>query len=235
MAGASKSYDKETKSYIFDANTVQLPSNSKVELGLKQSFLVLQCQIPQGSPINIEVGIKTSNNTKKWLMFASAFKEISINTFHIKIPLEQGIPRDTWMNICFDLASFLNLEGVQFGYISLVNIRNSIKLRKIFTLKQPVLSYDLGTGGNGYGKLMLPKALSFPDASYNIDVNPGFVESPFLSKEDDRSTHIATPNVRLSISRVEQQELSTRFGRLIKAQTSGAGERLTKMDEYQSQ
>ena len=88
MTAASKNYDKEMKSFTISANSIQLPANSKFELGLKQPYLVLQCLMSPGVPIHIEVAVKTSTNIKKWLIFASAFKEISINTFHIKVPLE---------------------------------------------------------------------------------------------------------------------------------------------------
>ena len=107
--------------------------------------------------------------------------------------------------MCLDLDSFLQLEGLRFGYVAALNVKNFLRIRRIHTMRQPVAFYSSDIEKGVKSKLMMPKALSIPLASFNIDVNVEFVENPFGldpqekdeygKNHDDRSTKIATPNV----------------------------------------
>lgn len=94
MASGKKVYANEVKGYIFEASSFSFPANTKYELAIRQPYIVLQCFLLEGVPLNIEISVKTDDNNKKRLIFASAFKELSSSTFHIKVPLNEGIPRN---------------------------------------------------------------------------------------------------------------------------------------------
>ena len=53
-----------------------------------------------------------------------------------------------------------------------------MQLRRVFTLKQPLVVYNSDVGNGTRSKLMLPKSLCIPLASFNLDVNVEFVENP---------------------------------------------------------
>jgi len=75
-------------------------------------------------------------------MFNSAFKEFSNSTFHLKIPVDKQIPREKWINLSFDIASFCESINMTFGVITSITVKGACHLRKIFTLRRSICEFD---------------------------------------------------------------------------------------------
>eukprot|EP00347_Sterkiella_histriomuscorum_P019798 403340256 len=139
-----KPFESTMKGYIFTLDgqsKIQVPKDEKESLGLIQPFLVLQIFIPLGKNLHIEVGITDSSKTRRRLIFHSGAKEIVANPLHARIPITQ-FRRNQWMNLCLDIASFTHncFKSVNFRSIDFLEITASCKLRRIFTMKNPL--YD---------------------------------------------------------------------------------------------
>lgn len=111
--------------------------------------------------------------------------------------------------MCIDIDSILSVDNLNFLMISSIQIKGFVKMRRIFTLKQPLGFFDGSEIGRDLikGKVIMPKAISLPIPTYNLDINLDFIEDHQDSlavsgkkiggkrNQDDRSTNIQTPNV----------------------------------------
>ena len=70
-------------------------------------FLVVQVYVPLSKDFAVELGMTDINNSKRRLMISTSFKDLSSTPLHAKLPLNI-LKRDTWLNLCFDLRSFIN-------------------------------------------------------------------------------------------------------------------------------
>lgn len=112
--------------------------------------------------------------------------------------------------MCIDLDSILSVANLNFQTISSLQIKGFVKMRRIFTLKQPLGFFDgagIFDGELVKGKVIMPKNISLPIPTYNLDINLDFIEDSQEGlavngkgmgrkrSQDDRSTKIETPNV----------------------------------------
>ena len=70
-------------------------------------FLVLQVYVPLSKDFAVELVMTDINNSKRRLMLSTSFKDLSSTPLHAKLPLNI-LRRDMWLNLCFDLRSFIN-------------------------------------------------------------------------------------------------------------------------------
>ncbi|XP_044308038.1 protein CFAP20DC isoform X2 [Varanus komodoensis] len=137
-----KEFDKEVKGFVFvlegssQTNKMQLPKETRQNLGLIQQFLVLQIYVPLGKDFSTELLITDLRNIKRRLYLSTIHKELSVTPLHAKIPLFM-IKRKIWCNLCIDLVAFTSgiFKGAVFQSLDGIVISANCKLRKIFTLK----------------------------------------------------------------------------------------------------
>ncbi|XP_041446870.1 protein CFAP20DC-like [Xenopus laevis] len=137
-----KDFDKEVKSFVFvlegssQTNKMQLPKESRHNLGLIQRFLILQLYIPLGQDFSAELLISDLGNIKRRLYLSTVHKELSATPLHAKIPL-LGIKRKIWCNLCIDVVSFTSgiFKGAVFHSLDGIIVSANCKLRKIYTMK----------------------------------------------------------------------------------------------------
>lgn len=79
--------------------------------------------------------------TKRRLIFHSGAKEIVTNPLHARIPINQ-FKRNVWVNLSIDVVAFAHscFKGTNIRSIDLIIVTASCRLRKIFTMKNPL--YD---------------------------------------------------------------------------------------------
>lgn len=72
-------------------------------------FLVLQVYVGSGpnDSFSLEIQIKDKFNSKRRIMLTQSRNEIIKNSTHIKGP-SSFVRRDTWLNFCIDLDSFVS-------------------------------------------------------------------------------------------------------------------------------
>uniref|UniRef100_A0A8D0DV36 CFAP20 domain containing n=1 Tax=Salvator merianae TaxID=96440 RepID=A0A8D0DV36_SALMN len=141
-----KEFDKEVKGFVFvlegssQTNRMQLPKETRQNLGLIQQFLVLQIYVPLGQDFSTELLITDLGNIKRRLYLSTVHKELSVTPLHAKIPLFM-IRRKIWCNLCIDLVAFTSeiFKGAVFQSLDGIIISANCKLRKIFTLKSKPL------------------------------------------------------------------------------------------------
>lgn len=80
--------------YYMELHGISLPSNSNVELGLKQPFVVFQCKLVDNTPLNFEIVVKSTKGDQLRILMTSAFSEYKSTNFHLQIPLNRGVPRN---------------------------------------------------------------------------------------------------------------------------------------------
>jgi hypothetical protein len=95
-----------------------------------------------GKNLHIEVGVTDSAKTKRRLIFHNgAFKDtIVVHPLHARIPIA-AFRRNQWINLSLDISAFAHhcFKGVILRSIDLIVVTASCKLRKIFTMKNPLL------------------------------------------------------------------------------------------------
>lgn len=58
-----------------------------------------------------------------------------------------------------------------------------MKIKKVYSLRQPISVYAAGQDGGHKGKLLMPKSLGLPVETYNIDIDLNFVENNLPSNK----------------------------------------------------
>jgi hypothetical protein len=78
--------------------------------------------------------------TRRRIMFTNGAKEIVMNPLHARIPIHT-FKRGNWVNLCIDVVGFSNFcfKGSTFRSIELVKLQAFCRLRKIFTMKSPII------------------------------------------------------------------------------------------------
>jgi len=138
----SREFDKSIKSYVLllegesTRTKVIIPKDTKQGLCILQSLLVLQLWVPAGLSFSVEVTISDSSNQKRRILLSTSYKDISVTSFHVKIPLTT-IKRELWLNFCLDLKSIVQdcFSGQDFRTIDSIIICANCKLRRVFTLR----------------------------------------------------------------------------------------------------
>lgn len=140
--GGSREFDKSIKSYVLllegesTRTKVVIPKDVKQGLCILQSFLVIQLWVAAGLSFSVEVMISDSSNQKRRILLSTSYKDISVTSFHVKIPLTT-MKRAIWLNFCLDLKSIVEecFKGQCFKTIDNVTICANCKLRRVFTLR----------------------------------------------------------------------------------------------------
>ena len=70
-------------------------------------FFVIQVFVPLSKDFAVELAMADINNRKRRIVLSSSFKDLSSTALHAKLPLSM-MKRDIWVNLCFDLLSFMN-------------------------------------------------------------------------------------------------------------------------------
>ena len=104
--------------------------------------------------------ITDSQKNKRRIYLSTAFKEISSNLLHMKVPLAQ-LPTGQWMNLCFDLEDLVsgNFKGSTFRLLDAIIIHPSCQIRKIFTMKNAPQDTTILNSPSGEE---IPRAYVFP-------------------------------------------------------------------------
>lgn len=103
---------------------------------------MFQIFIPKDKPLHIEIAISDQGKEKRRLIFHSgaASKGIIMNHLHARIPIASFI-RDQWLNLSIDVFAFAHycFKGINIKSIDLIQLTSTCKLRKIFTMRSPLL------------------------------------------------------------------------------------------------
>eukprot|EP00762_Andalucia_godoyi_P008014 ANDGO_03435.mRNA.1 hypothetical protein len=149
-ANQGRSFDKSVKCYVVSiegAMTNRLviaAANANTSLNLIQRYLCFQIFAPLGSPLYFEFGF-TANSNHRRLLFSTAFAKLHASPLHTQVPLGEVVVRNTWNTLCFDMNDLCWLNtggsggliagGSVFAGVDSIAIGPSIKLRKVFTLR----------------------------------------------------------------------------------------------------
>ena len=177
LNGGSREFDKSIKSYVLllegesTRTKVTIPKDTKQSLCLLQSYLVLQLWVATGSSFSLEATITDSMNQKRRILLSTSYKDISVTSFHVKIPLAT-MKRGIWLNFCLDLKSIVEgcFKGQSFKTIDSIVICANCKLRKVFTLRsQPkddfIDNIDMADNGDVSLYEEIPKPMQIIAAS----------------------------------------------------------------------
>ncbi|TRY65044.1 hypothetical protein DNTS_018547 [Danionella cerebrum] len=166
----TKMFDKEVKGFVYSlegnsqTHKMQLPKDSKTTLGLIQTFLILQVNVPLGKDFSAEFLVTDDEHLKRRLYLSTLHKELSATPLHARIPLT-CLKRDIWCNLCIDLNSLTAeiFHGTNFLSLDGIIISACCKLRRIFTMKNEPA--DCGYGDferTNAPKEDIPKNCQFP-------------------------------------------------------------------------
>lgn len=139
-----KSYDRVIKAYCIslDSHTAKLvlPNNGRQHLGLLQRFLVMQCYLCPTQPFTLELVVSDTSRMKRRILFSNSAKDFSCSPLYARVP-NAGFLRGVWVNLSIDLVSFMNrcFPGNSFGALEALIIHSHCKIRRVFTMKSPLL------------------------------------------------------------------------------------------------
>ncbi|CAG9329797.1 unnamed protein product [Blepharisma stoltei] len=185
-----KLFEKTVKGYIISLDShnakLQLPSNDKQSLALIQPYLVLQVYLTPGQPFTLDLAISDISGTKRRLLFSSASKEIVSAPLHSRIP-NWPFLRGAWSCISIDMSSFVTacFPGNTFRSLDSITVHSFCKIRRIFTMKNPLFELSENSAKNPQNCENVPKVLEFPPGVQfsNQNVGPELVMTP----ESERS------------------------------------------------
>ena len=130
-------YDKYSQSEVLSLSKtgkLLIPRTNRQHLGLSTAYLNLQIFIPHSNSFTLEISVGDCSVTRRKLIFTHC-RGIQKDTLHSKIS-NSVFPRETWANICIDLAAF---TGACFGYafqeIDSIKIAGCCRIRRIFSSK----------------------------------------------------------------------------------------------------
>lgn len=149
-----KSYDRAIKAHCvsLDSHTAKLmlPSNGQQRLGLLQGFFVIQCYLSPAQSFTLELTLSDASRTRRRILFTNSTKELVCSPLYARVPNKEFL-RGVWVNLSIDLASFVNrcFPGNSFGALEAFVVHSHCKVRKVFTMKDPLFE-------------TLPKGFEFP-------------------------------------------------------------------------
>ena len=120
------------------------PDDNKIGLALVQQFLVFQIFLTPGQNLHIEIAVTDSQNVKRRIIFHDGAKEIVSNPLHARIPVNQ-FARNMWINLSIDVFAFSSFcfKGVTMRSIDQIKLAGPCKIRRIFTMLNPLLDSDI--------------------------------------------------------------------------------------------
>jgi len=91
------------------------------------------------------MAVTDDTGTRRRLIFhsGSGSKGIVINPLHARVPIS-CFKRDAWLNLSIDVFAFAHycFKGVNIKSIDLIQLTSTCKLRKIFSMRSPLLDDD---------------------------------------------------------------------------------------------
>lgn len=131
-------FDKACKGYVlglYNTGSVEIPKGARESLAILQPYLVVQAFIPHGKTFTVEIAFIDHSNTKRRLVFSQS-REIVRNPLHVRLP-STLFKRDTWVNLCFDVVSFVQVcfPGQTYKHLDQVRVTAFSRIRRIFTMK----------------------------------------------------------------------------------------------------
>lgn len=156
-------FDKVLKGYLVAIDhpgSIEVPQ--KGSLALIQRFLVLQVFIARGRGFTTEIAFVDHSNTRRRIAFTQT-KEVVTHPLHVRLPSE-AIQRNVWLNLCFDVVNLAQhcFPHETFKHLDQVRVSSVCRLRRIFTMKTPLVD---STGKNQRQSLYydaVPSAYDFP-------------------------------------------------------------------------
>ena len=189
----SKIFDSTLRNYmhildIGKLSKMELPKSApsyqngftKPTLGLFQSFIVFQIYLFSSKQFSIEIGISNTTKTKRRLLFSTNNQVYAISSLHCRIPI-LNFPIGKWVNFSIDVLDFVSdcSKDLTFRSIDYISLSMSGKVRRIFTMRVPLLTIS-GDGGDPYSQ-DIPNKFKLPEQSglvaENININSNKVIS----------------------------------------------------------
>ena len=109
--------------------------------------MVFQMFIPGGKALHIEISVTDKDKVKRRIIFHSgANQSIVINPLHARVPIS-CFKRDQWLNLSIDVFAFAHycFKGIEVKSIDLIQLTSTCRLRKIFTMRSPLLDDEMNT------------------------------------------------------------------------------------------
>ncbi|KAM9483374.1 protein CFAP20DC [Clarias gariepinus] len=202
-----KMFDKEIKGFLYSlegssqTHRMQLPKDGKTALGLIQTFLVLQVNIPPGKDFSTELLVTDQQHLKRRLYLSTIHKEFSATPLHARIPLI-CLQRNIWCNLCIDLGSFTAelFKGATFLSLDGIVISACCKVRRIFTMRtEPEDHVDKDPFDiKHYSTEEIPRSCQFPSEVPHVTQ---IISMERLRPADLRSVSISSETEQLSTGR----------------------------------
>ena len=113
-------------------------SRTKSPVGLKQPFLLLQLLVPQEKGFAIELDVSDVAGVRRRLDFSTVAKRIvtTRDPPRVSFPLSE-LKRDTWLNVCVDVAGLLAFyfDDAEFQSVDKIVVRAPCSLHRVFTMR----------------------------------------------------------------------------------------------------
>eukprot|EP00347_Sterkiella_histriomuscorum_P023813 403333301 len=163
QGSVKKAYDKSCKSFVFvfdHATKAQMPDDSRQkELYLVQPFILLQLMITDKKLFNLEVTVTDQQKIKRRLIFTTGSSysyskdNIIKQPLHARIPFGDMLKEGVWLNLQFDIQSFVDtcFGQINFRSIDAIQISGACRLRKIMTMKGQVVDHTAHMLEREYG------------------------------------------------------------------------------------
>ena len=145
-ANLKRAYDKSCKGYVYVTSAQQKwkhpKDDRKIELGLVQPYIMLQCKVLDKKTFHFEVVFTDQDKKRRRLIFyAAQFYTYNKDNIH-RMPLHARIPcamvmEGMWMNLQFDINSFVEkcFDKIKIKTIDAIEIGGACLIRRIMTTK----------------------------------------------------------------------------------------------------
>ena len=173
LNGGQRDFDKTIKSYILTLEgestrtKLVIPKDDKQSLCILQPYLIIQLWVASGASFSLEAMISDSSNQKRRILMSTNYKDVSVTSFHVKIPLTL-LKRGLWLNLCLDLKSIVadSFKGITFKSLESITVCANCKLRRVFTMKaQPKDDFDIHPDEQYIEFDQIPRSMQFPATS----------------------------------------------------------------------
>lgn len=196
------SYQKDFKCSVFHVEG-QRKNNFKMPLernfGITERYLVIQAYVPQSR--NCTITIQLADDSGNHFNFAFSTLACKRNsTSQMGTIINLPLPRDKWLNLCFDIQQFSSkyCSSGSFYILDGIEISPSCYIRDIYAAND-----GLSAEGDGYD---LPKIYNFPSgvSSTNFLIPESIPTNlPSLKKNvkiaQSKSAFVLRPNSRISV------------------------------------
>uniref|UniRef100_A0A914W9Z1 CFA20 domain-containing protein n=1 Tax=Plectus sambesii TaxID=2011161 RepID=A0A914W9Z1_9BILA len=136
-------YDATAKTYVFSLNgspstscRITAPSDSRLILGLRQPYLVLQIRVNSDSDFSFETTIADKSGSRRTLKFSTFFRKTEVGPLNARISLA-NLRRMQWINAVVPLKEMVSelWSGQEYESIHTITLCANCSFRRIFTLR----------------------------------------------------------------------------------------------------